>query len=307
MVLNSLFPIQPRMRHLRVIATLFCCFFYSGGTTNAHDNEPILVGVLEDVEPGSLSPGMATPHVRLAFTYKDGEWSPMSDEYPAVVKWTVVFDGKQIGSLQSRASHHPAHSGGDIGIEAIETDPASIPRVSVGTPGFDYTDNPARSRPLLLVSAPHFGDPDHWKPTKLSASERRIAIEHFRSQVPSLEQCDQPEEEPIHQIPYSDDEIVLIKAYRSKTGEVLLGVRLDNRRSNCGFFDDPVFFDYWFVLKGTSVRFLDTQMTPMDAADLAGTGRSVWVFQTSRGEDEDGYELFYDDFSRKASMSWTYH
>jgi hypothetical protein len=295
------------MRHRRVVATLICCFFCAGGAIGARDEVPILVGVLEDIEPGNLSPGMASPHVRLAFTYKDSAWGEMSYEYPALVKWTVVFDGRQIGTIQSRASLHPAYLGGDVGIEAITTDQASVPRVSLGASSFDYSGNRARTRPLLLVSTPHFEDPDHWKPTTLSAGERRIAIEHFRGKIPSLEQCDQPEEQPIHLVPYSDDEIVFIKAYRSKTGRVLLGQRLDDRRSNCGFFDDPVFFDYWFVLKGTAVQFLDTQMAPMDAADLARTGSSVWVFQTSRGEDRDGYELFYDDFSKKVSFSWTYH
>jgi hypothetical protein len=48
-------------------------------------------------------------------------------------------------------------------------------------------------------------------------------------------------------------------------------------------------------------------MTPMDAADLDGNGHSEWVFQTSRGEDEDGYELFYDGFTKKASFHWVYH
>lgn len=40
-------------------------------------------------------------------------------------------------------------------------------------------------------------------------------------------------------------------------------------------------------------------------SDLTGSGHSVWILQTSRGED--GYELFYDDFARHASFSWQYH
>ena len=109
-------------------------------------------------------------------------------------------------------------------------------------------------------------------------------------------------------VPYSDEEVRFIKAYRSKNGEVIFGQRLDEARSRCGFFDDELFFDYWFVLKtDQNVRLLGSQMTPMDAADLDNSGKSEWIFQTSRGEDEDGYELFYDDFSRKVSFHWTYH
>jgi hypothetical protein len=101
---------------------------------------------------------------------------------------------------------------------------------------------------------------------------------------------------------------MFIKAYRSKNGEVLYGQRLDGTRSKCGFFDAKNFFDYWFVLGANQdIRLLDSQMTPMDAADLDNTGNSAWVIHTSRGEDRDEYELFYDDFSKQASFQWTYH
>ncbi len=108
--------------------------------------------------------------------------------------------------------------------------------------------------------------------------------------------------------PYTDDEILLLEAFRSKAGELIFGERLDDKRSNCSFFDDELFFDYWFALdKNHSIRLLGSQMTPMDAVDLDGKGHSEWVFQTARGEDEDRYDLFYDDFSKKASFHWTYH
>jgi hypothetical protein len=51
----------------------------------------------------------------------------------------------------------------------------------------------------------------------------------------------------------------------------------------------------------------DSGRNSQDAVDLDNNGKSEWIFMTSRGEDEDGYELFYDDFSKKVSFSWTYH
>lgn len=292
---------------LRLAWSIICALLGSVVTAGVHADTPILVGVLEDVEPGNLSPGMATAHVRLAFEYTNRTWNSLRLEYPSPVNWTVVFDGRAIGAIESRASPSRAYIGGDVGIETITSRPSVIPHVSVGASRFDYTGNKARNRPLLLISTSHVRDPDHWKPAALSVDERKIAIDAFRRKVPSLEQCDQPEEEPIHIVPYSDGEVIFIQGYRSKSGELLVGERLDDTRSNCGFFDDPVFFDYWFALRGQTARFLDTQMVPMDAADLADTGSSVWVFQTSRGEDEDGYELFYEDFSKKVSINWTYH
>ena len=165
----------------------------------------------------------------------------------------------------------------------------------------------ATAQPPLLISTPRASDPEHWTVTTLSNAELRLAIASFRERVPSMHQCDRPEEQPIHLVPYADGEISVLHAYRSSRGEVLLGERLDQSRDSCGFFDDEVFFDYWFVLKGTTVRFLDTQMAPIGAADFIASGRSEWLFRTSRKEDDHGYELFYNNFSNKVATVWHYH
>jgi hypothetical protein len=297
-----------------------CCWIGISNRMIAGADSPIFVGVLEDVERENLSSAMSSVHVRIAFQKGASAWMPMKSDfgtldalatadryYPATVRWTVVFDGKRIGTIRSRSPGR-LNEYGDVGTQIITTKATSIPRISAGASTFSYTGLKARTRPLVLVSSANFKDPDDWKPTTLSAAERSLAIKDFRKRFPSLEQCDKPEEKPIHMVPYSDDEILFIKAYRSKNGEVIFGQRLDQTRSNCGFWDDDHFFDYWSVLKtNQDVRLLGSQMTPMDAADLDRSGKSEWIFQTSRGEDEDGYELFYDDFSKKASFHWTYH
>jgi hypothetical protein len=308
------------MKALNSAIVSLCCWIGFSNPMIAKADPPTFVGVIEDVEPGNLSPAMSSVHVRIAFQKLGSEWIPMKSAfdtldalaqadrfYPASVNWTVVFDGKQIGTITSR-SPGQLHEYGDVGTQIITTEPINIPRITEGASNFSYTHNRARTRPLLLVSAPNFKDPDDWKSTTLSAAEKSLAIKAFRKRFPSLEQCDKPEEQPTHMVPYSDYEVLFIKAYRSKKGEVIFGERLDEARSKCDFFDDDHFFDYWFVLKtNQNVRLLGSQMTPMDAADLDNSGKSQWIFQTSRGEDEDGYELFYDDFSRKASFHWTYH
>jgi hypothetical protein len=135
-----------------------------------------------------------------------------------------------------------------------------------------------------------------------------LAVQAFRKKFPLLEHCDAPEEEAIHWIPYIDAEIISGKAYRSKTGEVIFGQWLSEKRSNCHWFDDENFYSYWYALnKKGELLLLGSQMMPLDAADLDNSGRSDWIFFTSRGEDENGYELFYQDFARRASFHWTYH
>jgi hypothetical protein len=280
---------------------------------------PVFVGVIEDTASTDLTPAMSRIHVRLAFQKQGMEWIPFASgtqfnitpaqtdpTFPSTVNWTIVFDGKRLGTITS--TNPGLDWSADIGIQTITTPSNDIPRVRTETRDFSLADRRERSRPLLVVSVPNFHDPEGWKITTLTVAEKKLAIAKFRKKFPKMEQCDEPETKPIRMVPYFDDEIVFIKAYRSNSGEVLYGQQLDDTRSKCGFFDDENFFSYWFLLnRPHGVQLLDSQMTPIDAADLDGDGHSEWVFQTSRGEDEDGYELFYDDFTKKASFHWTYH
>lgn len=287
-------------------------------TPSALADTPLYVGVIEQVgSPNTVDQDsiMSQPHVRVAFEKKDGNWMPtkasfstqeeLANDFPKAVNWTVMFDGKQLGRIKSRIpSVYDFY--GDAGIHLV-TPGQEIPKVKTDTSDFANTAGPARFRPLLVASAPNFKDPDTWKRTSLSQEEQKRAVGAFRKILPLTEYCADPNQNA-EMIAYANDEIALLKAYRSKSGEILYGEKLKHSHSSCDYFDNPNYFDYWFVQATTGVvRMLDTEMTPIDAADLDNSGSSEWVFQTSRGEDEDGYELFYDDFSKKVYFSWTYH
>ncbi len=302
---------------LVVCSALFC------GAAIAAGEPPLYVGVLED---GQAFPGYhqfpilsAEPHVRIAFRKQGADWLPMDTNYadptalevanatyPSAVDWTVVFDGKAIGHISSR-NPGPLHWFADLGVQIITTDLTNIPKISAGARQFEYTMGAAGSRPLLVVSRPNFLDPQHWRPTTLSAAEKALAIEALRKIVPRMPRCEQPETQET-MVPYADNEIIFIKAYRSAANEVFFGERLDGKRSICGWFDDQHFFDYWFVLTaGHGLRPLGHGLMPMEAADLDNSGKSQWIFHSLRGEDSEGYELYYDDFSRLASFHWSEH
>lgn len=254
-----------------------------------------------------MSPAMASPHVRVVFKKDGTDWVAASSGIPETMTWTVVLNGRALGTITSATKSSSAY--GDVNTQVLAVAPADRIFVRKGVADFrSIGDVPVKSRPLILVSEPHFRDPEGWKPTQLSHGEKNLAVSAFRKKIPTSERCAQPEEGPIHKVPYADVAIRFLKAYRSMSGNVLLGMRLDDKSANCDFFDDDNFFDYWFILRTTgAAHLLDSQMTPMDAVDLDNGGKSGWIFQTSRGEDRDGYELFYDDFSKRVSFSWTYH
>jgi len=302
-------------------AIILCLSLLSSVAMSAElSHTPLYVGVLENIDmPGDQSLS-STIHVRVAFKKRGTEWVAMdtnfldqaslatiNNHYPKSVQWTVVFDGRDLGSLVSR-NPGPLHWYGDVGVQTIVGNKSAIPEIETLKNNFYYTDLKALSRPLILVSAPNYTDPDGWKPTTLSRDEMKRAITAFRKHVPKMEHCDQPEEQPVHEVAYRDSAVELVKAYRSNKGELIFGLQLDPTTDTCGWFDDDTYKNYWFtVTKSGAVRFLDMSLTPMDAADLDRSGSSEWMFKTFSGEDTDGYELFYDDFSKSAKFTWSWH
>lgn len=284
---------------------------------------PVYLGVLEgpQLAPTSAHPPVSSGvHVRVLFRREGSMWKAMenapgtpaaladsSRQTPASVDWTVMFHGKAIGQVRS---HDPGalHWYADVGTQILSTPASDIPVVRAGAGDFSGAGADATRRPLLLVSAPADGDPQHWRTTVLSRAETAQAAAAFRLRVPRSERCKAPEQGPVRSVPYADDRIHVIQAYRAVDGEVLFGEALEDPRANCDFFDAPAFMDYWFVLgRRGRVRYLGRQMTPMDAADVDHGGRSAWMFFSARGEDENGYELFYDDFHKVASFRWSDH
>jgi hypothetical protein len=192
----------------------------------ARGDASLWVGILENVDGGNfLSPAMKSPHVRVAFEKQGTEWIAASTSIPKVMKWTVVFDGMALGTITSAAVASAAY--GDSNTQALTGD---VPRgifVREGAARFDYGVR-AKSRPVITVLEFHFQDPEGWKPTALTSGERQRAVKAFRERIPTSERCDQPEEEPIHRVPYADTDTRLISVYRSKNGNVIFRMTLDD-------------------------------------------------------------------------------
>lgn len=272
--------------------------------TNAASRPTIYVGVLEDFETGESQPLFAKPHVRVAFDNKGGKWEA-NFSAPARITWTAVFNGRNVGMVSSKepqTHNYPA----DAGIQIITKD--TSPAVDTGAKDFWYIPGQAHYRPLLLVSNGNVSDPDNWKPATLSAAERAAGIAEFRKKVVNSERCPEPEQGPVTKVPYPDNLVQTIKAYRSKDGAILFGMTLKDPKENCGGYENANEYDYWFAAAGNQKpRLLGDRMQPLEAADMDNSGKSQWIFHTSRGENEDGYILYWDKFSKSAEFTWTYH
>lgn len=151
--------------------------------TSLRAQEPLLVGVLEDV-PGTFAGESNTRRVRVAFRKVGDRWeafeSNCPDEaclnaapakFPSQVTWTIAFDTRNLGVVTAETPRL-FDLYGHIGLQTISSG-QRVP--TVGKRSRDYSgflDDPVY-RPLVAVSQPNVTDPDQWKRGSIS---REIAV-----------------------------------------------------------------------------------------------------------------------------------
>jgi hypothetical protein len=268
---------------------------------------PLYVGVLEPRVTDSSDPEPF--HVRIVFAFRRGRWSSMPHEagdeealaklskvYPPRVSWTVAFDGKKLGAVESLQRTYSTY--GQVGTEDLTADSAP-PEITTDAEAFATWLGVSEFRPLVVVSRPNFTDPDHWKPFRPPAELGTQAHPAFRKAVPRL-QCEDQE------VPYTDDDILLLdKAYRSSGGDVLLALRAAPSNDHCESNEDA-WDSAWFLFARQEFHFVGTGLTLLDAGDYDGDGTSEIIFQES-GYNRDGYMLFHPGTKSKVEFGWSYH
>ena len=270
-------------------------------------DSPIYLGVLEPrVSDG---PDPAPFHVRVIFQFQNGRWSAMPHEagdeealaklsklYPARVSWTVAFDGKKAGAVESVQRSFTSY--GEVGIEDLTGD-SNPPEITDDAEAFATWVGTSRFRPLIAISRPNLADPDRWKPFRPAPELGGQAHAAFRKAVPILRCEDQA-------VPYADDDILLLdKGYRSGAGDVLLALRAAPSNDRCESNEDA-WDSVWFLLTRGAFHFVGTALTLLDAGDYDGDGISEIVFQTS-GYNRDGYVLFHPGNKASLEFGWSYH
>lgn len=280
-------------------------------------NPKTIVGVLEDV-PGAYAGQSDFRAVRVVFQKVGDEWNPFPNDcrtldclttvtanYPAKATWTIAFDGKNIGQVQTRDPKTFSFYS-SIGLEDVVSG-NSVP--TVGKRSLEYSGflSTPVYRPLVAVSQPNFHDPQEWKPAVLPTEIATGLRQEFRKRFPNVSNCRNPDENSLRPWPYTDADIRFAKVYRSNDNEILSSVLLDSWRCD-GPSDDGSAFDLqWYLVDpdGTT-RFIGSGMRLLDAGDYDRDGRSELIFIID-GYDLGGYELFYDEFAKHAVFKFSYH
>jgi len=279
--------------------------------------QDLILGVLEDV-PGVYAGESDHPGVRVVFRKEGRDWQAfpsncrdqqclkrISSEYPHEVTWTIAFDGRDLGQVVGRTPKE-FHFYSHVGLQEI-ADSGSVP--IIGKKSTDYGGFTGASvyRPLAANSKPNFRDPESWKASQLSPDLLGLVRRQFRRKFPKLCKSSKEDETKLEPLLYHDKDVKLVKAYASKKSWVVarlhLAEAIDCDDTEAGFeIDDP-----WFLIDPQkSAKYLDAGMWLVDAGDYDGDGKSELIFSIDR-YNRGGYELFYDDFTKRSVFEFGYH
>jgi hypothetical protein len=150
--------------------------------------DKVYLGFLDDAreEMANFKPGVASHRViRPAFERTSSGWRQADPSaMPNRMQWTIAFDGKNLGQLESQANP----KGGLTPFQTILTSAATVP--NVGSPSEQLAGllaNPTKvCRPLIAVSKAYFQDPDGWKRAKLPGDIGTLVRKAFRHEYPHV-------------------------------------------------------------------------------------------------------------------------
>lgn len=293
-------------------ARMLACvvLFASALCAQTDSGEKLYLGVLDDAreEMVNWKPGVAQERVvRPIFEKTSSGWKEFNNSsLPPNMKWTVAFDGKNLGTVETQAG-----SDGFTAIQKILTPQSGIP--SVGTPSQQFAGllgdggQTKMRRPLMVVSKPYFRDPDGWKRAKVSDEIAVLVRKAFRREYPHVDRC-KDEEIVQRDWKFPDSALSFPIAYSSNKRSFLVEASLD--AGNCGYIsepDEPESEPWFFVSSDGSVRRIGSFLTLLDAGDYDSDGSSEVVFVLSQGENTDGFVLFDGNFEKRVTLTWHYH
>jgi hypothetical protein len=281
-------------------------------STQEAAGQNIILGILED-NLGHYAGDPSFRAVRVVFERRGEEWTPFLNDcrnrtclktatshYPIQLNWTITFDGRKVGNVTSRTPTDFAWYGSIDQQEITGKDP--VPTVGAKSPEL----NASLYRPLIANSKPYFKDPDAWKLATLPPTATAVLKQAFRKKFPNLCRSSKADDSKLEPYPYRDEDVKLVKSYRSISGWVVARLHLDAIDCNDVEAGDDI-DDPWFVMDAEkSLEYLDSGIWLVDAGDYDNDGKSELVFSINR-ENEGGYKIYYDDFRKHATFKFNYH
>lgn len=320
---------QRSKRRMFSIAALAVCFLsllavLRPRAERLDQGGPVYVGFIEDDRRELVKKNDSGPaKVRVimpAFVKDSSDWKTI-DALQEKVRWTVAFDGRTLGEVESRPDSAPEviaqpnavqSSKYIYAVHAITTPAAKVPSIGKPSGNFDGAFGGVVRRPLVVVSKPNFYDPDGWKRAALPEDLLAPVRTAYRQAYHHLRQCDERGEPLKSDWDFPDSELTAVRTYGSNKRSFIVETRLKHQKC---VFDvngnevENLEGTQWFYLGSDHVAHsLGADLQLVDAGDYDGDGKSEVIFFFGNTDtDHEGYTLFYDDFRNKATLTWTYH
>jgi len=207
----------------------------SAQTSSDNTNGRVYIGVLDDAREEMIDwkAGVAQQRIiRPAFEKAAMGWKQVDTaSLPAHMKWTIAFDGKNLGEVETQAGSEE----GFTLVQHILTPASSVP--TVGSPSQQFAGlmavGPTKvRRPLIAVSKPNFQDPDGWKTTKLPDEIAGSVRAAFRREYPHVDRC-KDEQAVERNWKFPDSALSFPIAYASKKHSFIVKASLN--AGDCGW------------------------------------------------------------------------
>jgi hypothetical protein len=275
-------------------------------------NQRLVLGVLEDDMQDFGMPHFRA--VRTVFQKAGSDWqalpsncenteclSAITARYPHRLTWIVTLNGGKLGTITGQT---PAKFDyyAQVGLQEI-VNSGPVPTVGKRSEEFSGWGDEPVYRPLVTTSQPYYHDPESWTSTPLSSTDVKLLRKEFRRRFPRVSNC--LGSNNIWRWAYPDSDMKLDKSYKSNAGWFVARVTLGDYGCD-GPPDGSVVRRVFAISPKKEIRLLDDGIWLVDAGDYDNDGKSELLFAINR-YDEGGYELFYDNFRRRAVFSFNYH
>lgn len=274
--------------------------------------EPTQIGVVEQPQCAEIPAERA----RVMFVQTSDGWRAVDSDYnlalPRVegLNWTLGLNGKNLGriTLKDPAPGTPRLTDPFFARDKLYKPYGKVPLQANPMHLFEGWCAAPSARPLVIVSAPHVADPQQWKAFSPGMELRHqlypaLRIAMGRTQVAACLDTEAVKARPEYVL---ETDLVLGRAYRSRSGDVLASVAMAPLPNGCDGPSGAAWSTHWFLLRQGVIDFIGNEMELVDAGDYAGDGNTEFLFWKS-GYDNDGYVLIFDDLRREVSYMWSYH
>ena len=294
-------------------------------SASAFAADPGMLGVIEEVRAETASGERLETSLRLGFLRTTTGWTPLCSQ-PSELRnagcslsdpardrhWAVLFRGKRVGEVTTSGwldSQTYASTG------ALKITSSSIPRVGDRSDAFAGWASSDTYRPLIAVLGLTPGTNTSWRVIKPTSADLTAVWPGLRDLVKRIPKCEEGRGLVGTSISVARKHLEVFRVLQSKNGDKLVGARALPRLAEDCYERSGFASGVWFhwpahgkprVVSEFRRDDWASDLEPVEVGDFDGDGRSEALFWLSE-YNKNGYVLFFDEFRRTASCSWSYH